>query len=127
MIENENLINTHNGAGFIVTKTSQVCQFDDTQSKPDAATITFEDDAVYHNLDTEITCWFGDNEDCDYFTIAKEFEVDDKSHTVDEKTATAIANHLQFKGDVRESKSGKSWRVYKNRISNSFDLSAITS
>ena len=52
-------------------------------------------------------------EDCDYFTIAK--------------TATAIANHLQFKGDVRESKSGKSWRVYKNRISNSFDLSAITS
>ena len=68
MIVNENLINTHNGAGFIVTKTSQVCEFDDTQSKPDAATITFEDDAVYHNLDTEITCWFGDNEDCDYFT-----------------------------------------------------------
>tara|TARA_Y100000593_G_C4224996_1_gene293925 strand:- start:599 stop:910 length:312 start_codon:yes stop_codon:yes gene_type:complete len=66
-------------------------------------------------------------DNCDYFTIAKEFEVDDKSHTVDEKTATAIANHLQFKGDVRESKSGKSWRVYKNRISNSFDLSAITS
>ena len=66
-------------------------------------------------------------EDCDYFTITKEFDVNDKPHTIDEKTATAIANHLQFKGDVRESKSGKSWRVYKNRISNSFDLSAIPS
>ena len=56
----------------------------------------------------------------------KEFDVNDKSHTVDEKTATAVANHLQFKGDVRESKSGKSWRCYRNNISNSFDLSAIT-
>ena len=66
-------------------------------------------------------------DECDYFTIRKSFE--DESgveHTVDEKTANAIANHLQFKGDVRESKSGKSWRCYRNNISNSFDLSAIT-
>tara|TARA_Y100000361_G_scaffold144088_1_gene151822 strand:- start:257 stop:814 length:558 start_codon:yes stop_codon:yes gene_type:complete len=68
MIVNENLINTHNGAGFIITKTSQVCHFDDSQSKPDAATITFQDGAVYHNLDTEVTCWFNDNDRCDYFT-----------------------------------------------------------
>ena len=68
MIVNENLINVHNGAGFTVTKTSQVCEFDDSKSKPDAATITFQDDSVYHNLDTEVTCWFGDNDACDYFT-----------------------------------------------------------
>ena len=42
------------------------------------------------------------------------------------KTATAVANHLEFKGEMRESKSGKSWRCYKNQINNTFDLSAIT-
>ena len=68
MIVNENLINVHNGAGFTVTKTSQVCEFDDSKSKPDAATITFQDNSVYHNLDTEVTCWFGDNDACSYFT-----------------------------------------------------------
>ena len=50
-------------------------------------------------------------DECDYFTIRKSFE--DESgveHTVDEKTANAIANHLQFKGDVRDSKRGKYWR-----------------
>ena len=58
-------------------------------------------------------------DECDYFTIRKSFE--DESgveHAVDEKTANAIANHLQFKGDVRESRSGKPWRCYKNNISN---------
>ena len=39
--------------------------------------------------------------------------------------ATVIANHLEFKGDVRESQTGQSWRVYKNVLSNTFDLSAI--
>ena len=46
-------------------------------------------------------------EECDYFSIRKVFE--DKSgaeHTIDEKTATAVANHLEFKGEIRESKSG---------------------
>ena len=74
MIVNENLINTYNGAGFIVTKKSQVCHFDDSQSKPDAATITFQDGAVYHNLDAEVTCWMGDNDKCDYFTCWKDID-----------------------------------------------------
>lgn len=65
-------------------------------------------------------------EDCDYFTIRKSFENDGDVVQVTEKQATAIRDYLQFKGDVRESKSGNSWRVYKNRISNTFDLSAIT-
>ena len=77
MIVNENLINVHNGAGFTVTKTSQVCHFDDSQSKPDAAAITFEDGAVYHNLDTEVTCWFNDNYRCDYFTCWKDIQWED--------------------------------------------------
>ena len=79
MIVNENLINVHNGAGFTVTKTSQVCHFDDSQSKPDAAAITFEDGAVYHNLDTEVTCWFNDNYRCDYFTCWKDIQWEDLS------------------------------------------------
>ena len=66
-------------------------------------------------------------EECDYFSIRKVFEdKSGKEHTIDEKTATAIANHLEFKGEIRESKSGKSWRCYKNQINNTFDLSAIT-
>ena len=39
--------------------------------------------------------------------------------------ATVIANYLEFKGDVRDSQSGQSFRVYKNKLSNTFDLSAI--
>ena len=62
----------------------------------------------------------------DYFTIRKEYEDDTgQEHKVTLDMATVIANHLEFKGDVRESQSGQSWRVYKNQLSNSFDLSAI--
>ena len=66
-------------------------------------------------------------ESADYMTIRKEFE-DAKGDAVNvtEDQATAIAKYLQFKGDVRESKSGNSWRVYKSRISNSFDLAILT-
>jgi hypothetical protein len=67
MIVDENLINVHNGSGFAVTKTSQVCEFDDSKTKPDAATITFEDGASYHNLDTEASCYFGDSSKCSYW------------------------------------------------------------
>ena len=63
--------------------------------------------------------------DCDYFTVRKTYENDSKSYEVSEAEATAIRDYLQFKGDVRDSQSGNSWRVYKNRISNTFDLSAI--
>ena len=65
-------------------------------------------------------------ESCDYFTIRKEYEDDTgQEHKVTLEMATVIANHLEFKGDVRESQSGQSWRVYKNVLSNTFDLSAI--
>ena len=65
-------------------------------------------------------------ESCDYFTIRKEYEDDDsQKHEVTLEMATAIASYLEFKGDVRESQSELSWRVYKNQISNTFDLSAI--
>ena len=65
-------------------------------------------------------------ESCDYLTIRKEYEAaDGQIHKVAEDTATAIANYLEFKGDVRESQSRESWRVYKNKISNTFDLSVI--
>ena len=65
-------------------------------------------------------------ESCDYFTIRKEYDDDaGQKHKVTEEMATVIANYLEFKGDVRESNSAQSWRVYKNQISNTFDLSAI--
>ena len=65
-------------------------------------------------------------ESCDYFTIRKEYEDDaGQEHKVTLEVATVIANYLEFKGDVRDSQSGQSWRVYKNQLSNSFDLSAI--
>ena len=65
-------------------------------------------------------------ESCDYFTIRKEYEDDaGQKHEVTQEMATVIANYLEFKGDVRESQSGQSWRVYKNQISNTFDLSVI--
>ena len=66
-------------------------------------------------------------EDCDYFTVSKTFESEGKEVAVTEDQVAMIKDYLQFKGDVRESRSGNSWRVYKNRISNTFDLSAITS
>ena len=65
-------------------------------------------------------------ESCDYFTIRKEYEDDmGQKHKVTFEQATVIANYLQFRGDVRESNSTQSWRVYKNKLSNTFDLSAI--
>tara|TARA_Y100000004_G_scaffold161882_1_gene190219 strand:+ start:204 stop:509 length:306 start_codon:yes stop_codon:yes gene_type:complete len=66
-------------------------------------------------------------ESADYMTIRKEFE-DSSGNPVDvtQEQATAIASYLKFKGDVRESKSGNSWRVYKTKISNSFDISILT-
>ena len=64
-------------------------------------------------------------ETCDYFTIRKEYDNSGTAVEVTEDMATIIANHLEFKGDVRESKSGQSWRVYKNPLSNTFDLSAL--
>jgi hypothetical protein len=65
-------------------------------------------------------------ESCDYFTIRKEYDDDaGQKHKVTEEMATVIANYLEFKGDVRESNSAQSWRVYKNQISNTFDLSVI--
>tara|TARA_Y100000310_G_scaffold26490_1_gene25287 strand:+ start:449 stop:748 length:300 start_codon:yes stop_codon:yes gene_type:complete len=65
-------------------------------------------------------------ESCDYFTIRKEFEdKEGTKHQVTQDQATVIANYLEFKGEVRESQTGQSWRVYKKQISNSFDLSAI--
>ena len=66
-------------------------------------------------------------DNCDYFTIRKEYEDNTgQKHEVTSEVATVIANYLEFKGDVRESQSGQSWRVYKNQISNTFDLSAIS-
>jgi len=66
-------------------------------------------------------------DDCDYFTIRKEYEDGSgQSQEVTLEMATVIANHLEFKGDVRESQSTKSWRVYKAQLSNTFDLSAIS-
>ena len=64
-------------------------------------------------------------DECDYFTIRKEYDNGGTTAEVTEDMATIIANHLEFKGDVRESKSGQSWRVYKNPLSNTFDLSAL--
>ena len=65
-------------------------------------------------------------ESCDYFTIRKEYDDDaGQKHEVTQEMATVIANYLEFKGDVRESQTGQSWRVYKTKISNTFDLSAI--
>ena len=65
-------------------------------------------------------------ESCDYFTIRKEYEDEaNQKHEVTEEMATAIASYLEFKGEVRESQSELSWRVYKTQISNTFDLSAI--
>ena len=66
-------------------------------------------------------------ESCDYLTIRKEYEdAEGQTHKVTEDTAVAIASYLEFKGDVRDSQSGESWRVYKDRISNTFDLSVLT-
>ena len=65
-------------------------------------------------------------ENCDYFTVKKSFEDGGKVVAVTEDQATSIRDYLQFKGDVRESLSKNSWRVYKNKISNTFDLSVIT-
>tara|TARA_R100000664_G_C2751448_1_gene138748 strand:+ start:2085 stop:2387 length:303 start_codon:yes stop_codon:yes gene_type:complete len=66
--------------------------------------------------------------DCDYFTIRKTFEDSDgNTQEISEQKAQAIANHLQFRGDVRESKSGESWRVYRNKLNNTFDLSVLSS
>ena len=65
-------------------------------------------------------------ESCDYFTIRKEYDDDaGQKQEVTLEQATVIANYLEFKGEVRESNSTQSWRVYKNQISNTFDLSAI--
>ena len=65
-------------------------------------------------------------ESCEYFTIRIEYDDNaGQKHEVTQEMATVIANYLEFKGDVRESQSGQSWRVYKNQISNTFDLSAI--
>ena len=64
-------------------------------------------------------------DECDYFTIRKEYDNNGTTAEVTEDMATMIAGHLEFKGDVRESRSGNSWRVYKNKLSNTFDLSAI--
>jgi len=65
-------------------------------------------------------------ESADYLTIRKEFD-DAKGNNVEvsQDQATAIAKYLQFKGDVRESNSGNSWRVYKTRISNTFNLAVL--
>ena len=65
-------------------------------------------------------------ESCDYFTIRKEYEDEEgQKHEVTLEVAIVIANYLEFQGDVRESNSTQSWRVYKNKLSNTFDLSAI--
>ena len=66
-------------------------------------------------------------ESCDYITIRKEYDDNaGQKHEVTLEMATVIANYLEFKGDVRDSQSGESWRVYKDRISNTFDLSVLT-
>ena len=65
-------------------------------------------------------------EGTDYFTIKKEFEDEKgKSHSIAEDKVAQIADYLEFRGQVRESRSQESWRVYKNQLNNSFDLSAI--
>ena len=65
-------------------------------------------------------------ENTDYFTIKKEFEdAKGQVHSLEEDQVSKIADYLEFRGQVRESRSGESWRVYKNQLNNSFDLSAI--
>ena len=66
-------------------------------------------------------------DESDYFTIRKEFSSPDgDTVSVSKKQVTLIRDYLLFKGDVRESTSGESWRVFRNNITNTFDMSAIT-
>ena len=67
-------------------------------------------------------------EGCDYFTIQKEQEIPNSTDVlkVSLEDTQRIAQHLQFKGDVRESRTGNSWKCYRNPLDSvTFDLSAI--